>query len=192
MASKSQPQTPPSHVPSPDLESGPKVPFTPSPTHHSNPNNTNDLQQKYKALQKKLVGENTFYSPSSPSRFFSPSPSSPYPFFSASPHEAPSQEHPNYDQWSFLRDPNTTKTPEPPSIPDQCSWASMHFSYPYILDPVDLTRRLSAISPESLDRDDKQKARLARESDRAHAAVKANEDAALRALQDICEGEKSK
>ncbi|KAI1744711.1 hypothetical protein F4680DRAFT_405783 [Xylaria scruposa] len=161
MASKLQPQTRPSHISIPSapnnlnvdsirewLGAEPQVSFPPTSTRGSN--NKRKLEQKYNAKKKKVVDdEDLKFFPPSVSGNCSPSSPQPYPLCSLSPLEPPSQDN---DKHTTLLSPNTTNPPEPPSIPSQASIASMNHPYPYVLDPEDLARRLSVISPESSDR----------------------------------------
>ncbi|KAI0858047.1 hypothetical protein F4860DRAFT_517265 [Xylaria cubensis] len=188
-------QIPPSQIstpdPDPEAEIWSQVSLTPNtPTHHSNNNNnhnTSSLQQKYNTIINRVAG----YSPASLSGFSTSPSSSPY---ALSPFQ-PLTPHPD-DKWAAQLNA-TTNRPDPPSIPSQRSYASAMYTNTYVLDAEDLTRRLSLLEPSSREhRHDKEKARRARELNRAHAFAKFEEAAALEALRqqlaDIDDGEERK
>ncbi|KAI0487727.1 hypothetical protein F4859DRAFT_525794 [Xylaria cf. heliscus] len=181
-----------------NLKSKPQAPLTLTPIPRSG--EASSLQQEYDAILKRVVGE----SPSSssfPSSSSSPSPSSPCLFPScSSPASTPPAEddmHSNYDEAeaeveaegkeaATPQDPNTTSLP----ISSPSSYAGLASLNPYHLDAEDLSRRLSLIptEPPASAHEDRRihsedSARLARELDRAYAAVQAEEAAAMRALQ---------
>ncbi|KAI0450008.1 hypothetical protein F5B21DRAFT_529348 [Xylaria acuta] len=232
MALKLRLQTPPFHLSSLSLEAEPQVPLTLTNIRRSG--DISELQQKFSAVIKRVVGENTSC-PSSPSASSTPSFSLSSPSSSSSPSSPPSSSptslspssleetpppppddddddddvHSNYgeeeeeeeEETTLPLDPNTTTiNPIEPTLsisisspspsPSPSSYASLASLNPYVLDAEDLARRLSLLlllplspEPPREDRHGRDRARLARQLDRAHASVKAEECAALQILR---------
>ncbi|KAI1750493.1 hypothetical protein F4782DRAFT_548617 [Xylaria castorea] len=200
MAPKLKLQIPPFHLSTLNPEAKLQVPLTLTRAHRSH--NRSELQQKLSVIIKRVIGEDTSYSPpslSSSSSSLSPL-SSPSSFSSSSslslssldkPPPQDDDTHSNYgDEDTTLQDSNPTNPSEPtestPSISSPSSYASLASLNPYVLEAGDLARQLSLISsgPSAREnRHDQDRARLARQLDRAHASVKAEERSALRVLR---------
>ncbi|GAW15548.1 hypothetical protein ANO14919_049620 [Xylariales sp. No.14919] len=162
-------QTPPFYPLSLDLAAPPRISFT-----LTNNRGPSELQQKLNAVVKRVVGEDTY--PSSP---YSPPSSDDNDDDDTTSHygeDAPIAHHASTDERSILS----------PS-----SYTSLASLNPYSVAPEDLAQHLSPSSPSPPgaergtreDRHKQEEARLAQQLDRAHAAVVAEEDAALRVLR---------
>ncbi|KAH8163052.1 hypothetical protein CIB48_g5177 [Xylaria polymorpha] len=205
MSLKLKPQTPVSYPSSRDLEAESQALLTFTRTHSSN--NMSELQEKFGAIMKRVIGETPSFLSSLSSFSSSSSSSSSSPFvysptslsFSlwVSPCETPRLNddiHSNYgDDEAGGEDEHDKTLPGPKateltekltlSISSPSSYASLASLNPYTLDADDLAHRLSLITAEPFAREDRDKERLARQLDHAHESVKAEESAALQVLQ---------
>ncbi|KAF2967036.1 hypothetical protein GQX73_g6550 [Xylaria multiplex] len=168
MAPKLTIKTPPFYPLEPSLSSPPRTPF-PRPSAYTR---KSELQKKLNAIVKRVIGE----SPDAPS----------------SPDSLASSDADFDDRSEYGEDP-----PPPPhhtqeaSISGPSSYASLAALNPYSTAPEDVGQHLSLFSPPpspnphgQWDRHAQDEAWLAREFDCAHAAVVAEEDAALKILRE--------
>ncbi len=112
---------------------------------------------------------------------------------SSSPNTPSTDDSDDSDYGEEEENDNTRpKHREPLASPSSLSSASSYISLaslnPYVVDAEDLAQHLSLLSPslagaEIQDRHEQDSARLARQLDHAHAAVVAEESAALRVLR---------
>ncbi|KAI1419758.1 hypothetical protein F5Y12DRAFT_195307 [Xylaria sp. FL1777] len=185
MAPKLRIQTPPFHPSSLNKPSsrsrGPRPPPL-TLTRQQHPDTTSELQRKLNAVVKRVIGDSASSSSSSSSSLQDSA-------ANANDDDDISDYGDEEEEAEAARIPAHTKPlKSPSSISTPSSYTSLASLNPYSINTEDLGQHLSLFSPSSVgaeaeDRHSRDSARLARQLDRAHAAVVEEECAALRVLR---------